>query len=71
VVEEELLTEKIMDWLEEHSTIELVPEGSLKASEEDKQEEILNSGEEDAAAADQVANPSSQTDTELSQAETE
>jgi trigger factor len=71
VVEEELLTEKIMDWLEEHSTIELVPEGSLKAAEEDKQEEILNSGEEDAAAADQVANPSSQTDTELSQAETE
>lgn len=71
VVEEELLTEKIMDWLEEHSTIELVPEGSLKAAEEDKQEEILNSGEEDAAAADQVANPSSQTDTELSRAETE
>lgn len=35
VVAEELLTEKIMKWLEENSTIELVPEGSLAASEEE------------------------------------
>lgn len=31
VVEEELLTEKIMNWLTEHSTVELVAEGSLAA----------------------------------------
>lgn len=29
VVEEELLTKKIFDWLLEHSTVELVPQGSL------------------------------------------
>lgn len=29
VVEENLLKEKILNWLEEHSTVELVPEGSL------------------------------------------
>ena len=42
VVEEELLTEKIFAWLEEHSTIELVPEGSLQNDEED---EIDDEGE--------------------------
>ncbi|WP_066375753.1 trigger factor [Anabaena sp. CA = ATCC 33047] len=30
VVEQELLTEKIIDWLIEHSSVELVPEGSLQ-----------------------------------------
>lgn len=34
VVEEELLKEKILNWLEEHSTIELVPEGSLEGAGE-------------------------------------
>ncbi|UKO98512.1 trigger factor [Nostoc sp. UHCC 0870] len=34
VVENEMLTEKIMDWLLEHSTVELVPEGSLSNEEE-------------------------------------
>lgn len=29
VVEEELITEKVMSWLEEHATVELVPAGSL------------------------------------------
>lgn len=33
IVEEDLLKEKIMQWLETHSTIELVPEGSLKPAE--------------------------------------
>ncbi|MTJ08700.1 trigger factor [Anabaena sp. UHCC 0204] len=33
VVEEELLTKKIVDWLLEHSSVELVPEGSLTAIE--------------------------------------
>ena len=34
VVEEDLLKEKIVGWLEEHSTLELVPEGSLSQSPE-------------------------------------
>ncbi|MFH7026893.1 MAG: trigger factor [Heteroscytonema crispum UTEX LB 1556] len=34
VVENELLTEKIIDWLLEHSTVELVPEGSLSPKAE-------------------------------------
>ncbi|WP_414543518.1 trigger factor [Nostoc sp. CCY0012] len=35
VVENELLTEKIVDWLLAHSTVELVPEGSLSPAEEE------------------------------------
>ncbi|MBD6614958.1 trigger factor [Komarekiella sp. 'clone 1'] len=38
VVENELLTEKIIDWLLAHSSVELVPEGSLSATEETKAE---------------------------------
>jgi trigger factor len=38
VVENELLTEKIIDWLLEHSTVELVPEGSLNPVEETEAE---------------------------------
>ncbi|MBD2680692.1 MULTISPECIES: trigger factor [Nostoc] len=34
MVENELLTEKIVDWLLEHSSVELVPEGSLAPAEE-------------------------------------
>jgi len=34
VVENELLTEKIIDWLLEHSSVQLVPEGSLSTPEE-------------------------------------
>ncbi|MEH2127242.1 trigger factor [Nostoc sp.] len=34
IVENELLTEKIIDWLLEHSSVELVPEGSLSPAEE-------------------------------------
>ena len=37
VVEDELLTEKILQWLEEHSTIELLPEGSLSAKAQPEQ----------------------------------
>ncbi len=40
VVENELLTEKIIDWLLEHSSVELVPEGSLSASEEAEAAEL-------------------------------
>lgn len=38
-VEEDLLKEKIVAWLEEHSTVELVPEGTLQASSEESGEE--------------------------------
>jgi trigger factor len=38
VVQEDLLREKILGWLEEHNTIELVPEGSLKPAEEEAAE---------------------------------
>lgn len=34
VITEEVLTEKIVAWLEEHSTIELVPEGTLTKAED-------------------------------------
>jgi trigger factor len=34
IVENELLSEKIIDWLLEHSSVELVPEGSLNPVEE-------------------------------------
>ncbi|MEH2196365.1 MAG: trigger factor [Nostoc sp.] len=34
IVENELLTEKTIDWLLEHSSVELVPEGSLTPAEE-------------------------------------
>jgi trigger factor len=34
VVEEEMLTKKIVDWLLEHSSVELVPQGSLTPTEE-------------------------------------
>ncbi|MBE9104340.1 trigger factor [Nostoc cf. edaphicum LEGE 07299] len=34
IVENELLTAKIIDWLLEHSSVELVPEGSLSPAEE-------------------------------------
>ncbi|MEH1866755.1 MAG: trigger factor [Nostoc sp.] len=46
IVENELLTEKTIDWLLEHSSVELVPEGSLSPSEE------TEATESDAADAD-------------------
>jgi trigger factor len=35
VLEEDLLKDKILSWLEEHGTVELVPEGTLKSESED------------------------------------
>jgi trigger factor len=43
VVENDLLTEKIVDWLLEHSSVELVPEGSLSTTEETA-DELTESG---------------------------
>lgn len=50
VVENELLTEKIIDWLLAHSTVELVPEGSLTPAEEET-EEITETAEETSTEA--------------------
>ncbi|MBX9253861.1 trigger factor [Desmonostoc muscorum CCALA 125] len=52
MVENELLTEKIVDWLLEHSSVELVPEGSLnpveeaEATESDADADVLETEEE-------------------------
>lgn len=40
VVEEDLLKDKIIDWLEQNNTIELVPEGTLKKDEDDEDEDL-------------------------------
>ncbi|MGG6270356.1 trigger factor [Leptolyngbya sp. AN03gr2] len=48
-VEEDLLKEKIMDWLTSNSSIELVPEGTLK---KDEPEEVEESDETEAQAVD-------------------
>jgi trigger factor len=46
-VAEDLLKDKILDWLEEHGTVELVPEGSLKPAEEaEETEEAAPAAEE-------------------------
>jgi len=63
VVEEELLTEKIMNWLEEHATIELVPEGSLNAAEPEVEEAGV------AGEAESLSAETSQTDTESTSGE--
>ena len=40
-VAEDLLKEKILSWLEEHNTIELVPEGTLKKEEEFLEDDLI------------------------------
>ncbi|MFB2979954.1 trigger factor [Microseira sp. BLCC-F43] len=57
-VEEDLLKEKIVKWLEEHSTLELVPEGSLSASESE------TTSEESAANPPAEETPTPETETE-------
>ncbi|MGB7248787.1 MAG: trigger factor [Phormidesmis sp.] len=48
VVNEDLLKEKILVWLKENSTVELVPEGSLAPEEPEEPEELEAVGETDA-----------------------
>lgn len=55
VVSEDLLKDKILGWLEEHGSIELVPEGSLKPAEEEVEdvddiEDVAGAEETDALA---------------------
>ncbi|MBH8576456.1 trigger factor [Nostocaceae cyanobacterium CENA369] len=68
VVENELLTEKIIDWLLEHSSVELVPEGSLSAASET---ESLSSNEETTAELAQSQTTEPQTEEESTTATTE
>ncbi|AUB36452.1 tig, trigger factor [Nostoc flagelliforme CCNUN1] len=50
IVENELLTEKTIDWLLEHSSVELVPEGSLNPIEEIEATESDTDADADADA---------------------
>ena len=51
VVNEDLLKEKILKWLAENATVELVPEGSLSQEEESETDEAAEAGESEAVAA--------------------
>jgi trigger factor len=48
VVTEDLLKDKILDWIEANGSVELVPEGSLKQEEEDE-DEVAEAAEEPVA----------------------
>ena len=62
IVENELLTEKIIDWLLEHSSVELVPEGSLSPAEETEDAESDADGD-----APQTEEGNSETFTEVTE----
>ncbi|MEH2060328.1 MAG: trigger factor [Nostoc sp.] len=62
IVENELLTEKIIDWLLEHSSVELVPEGSLSPAEETEDAEV-----DVDADAPQTEEGNSETSTEVTE----
>ena len=64
IVENELLTEKIIDWLLEHSSVELVPEGSLSATEET---EAVESDVDADADAPQTEPENSEASTEVTE----
>jgi trigger factor len=54
VVAEDVLKEKIMDWLIEHSTVELVPEGTLTQADEDAVSDAETPAAEDVEAGQQT-----------------
>ncbi|MEH2105272.1 trigger factor [Nostoc sp.] len=62
IVENELLTEKIIDWLLEHSSVELVPEGSLSPAEETEDAESNADGD-----TPQTEEENSETSTEVTE----
>jgi len=64
IVGNELLSEKIIDWLLEHSSVELVPEGSLSATEET---ELAEASDADADNAPLTEEESSDTSTEVTE----
>lgn len=49
-VKSDLLKEKAIQWLEEHATIELVPEGSLETEETEETESVSEASEDSTAA---------------------
>lgn len=55
VFEEELIEEKVLDWLIENNTVELVPEGSLSAAEVSVAEASDNVGDAAEASAGEVS----------------
>lgn len=61
VVEEDLLREKILDWLEAHNSIELVPEGSLKPAEPEVSEEVASEPEASEAAVSETETQATET----------
>lgn len=63
-VEEDLLKEKIIKWLEEHSTLELVPEGALSSSQEESTPEE-ESGEN--PPTEETATPAPETEAAASE----
>ncbi|QMS90029.1 trigger factor [Nostoc edaphicum CCNP1411] len=62
IVENELLNEKIIDWLLEHSSVELVPEGSLSPAEETEDAESDADGD-----APQTEEENSEASTEVTE----
>ncbi|MEH2286735.1 trigger factor [Nostoc sp.] len=64
IVENELLTEKIIDWLLEHSSVELVPEGSLTPAEETEDAESDADADADAPQTEEA---NSETSTEVTE----
>ncbi|WP_445636088.1 trigger factor [Nostoc sp. DSM 114161] len=59
MVENELLTDKIVDWLLEHSSVELVPEGSLAPGEET--ESTQSDADADAPETQESSEPPTET----------
>lgn len=72
VVEDDLLKDKILDWLEQNNTIELVPEGSLKTESEVEEEDAEATVEPEAVDAESaVVDVAAETVTETAEAESE
>ena len=60
IVQNELLTEKIIDWLLEHSSVELVPEGSLSPTEEREATELDADADADAPQTEEESSDSTE-----------
>ncbi len=60
VVENELLTEKIIDWLLERSSIELVPEGSLNPTEAETEDGTVQEENESSDSEEQSVSATAQ-----------
>lgn len=69
VVEEELLKDAILDWLELNGSVELVPEGSLSPEDSSNDNEDEDSPNEDSVASE-AASPGIEPDTEVAVPET-